>query len=91
MDARPFTIVKFRTHAAGDACPGEPDADRTRRLGRLMRASSLDELPQLWNVLRGDMSLIGPRPTLPEQVAHYEPAPASGGWRCGRASRGGRR
>jgi lipopolysaccharide/colanic/teichoic acid biosynthesis glycosyltransferase len=65
-----FTVVKFRTmfppRRADDA-----DPDRTPWLGRMLRASSLDELPQLWNVLRGEMSLIGPRPTLPEQVARY--------------------
>ena len=71
LAGREFTIVKLRTMRA-ERWPGEPDADRTGRWGRLMRATSLDELPQLVNVLRGDMSLIGPRPTLPEQVVHYD-------------------
>ncbi len=71
-DGVEFTIVKLRTMRA-ERYPGEPDADRTPRLGHLLRSTSLDELPQLINVLRGDMSLIGPRPTLPEQVARYGP------------------
>ena len=65
-----FAIWKFRTMREPHY-PGEPDAARTPALGRLLRASSLDELPQLWNILRGQMSVIGPRPTLPEQVARY--------------------
>jgi lipopolysaccharide/colanic/teichoic acid biosynthesis glycosyltransferase len=67
---REFSIVKFRT-MRGESWPGEPDAARDCRTGRVLRGLSLDELPQLWNVLAGDMSLIGPRPTLPEQVRCY--------------------
>jgi lipopolysaccharide/colanic/teichoic acid biosynthesis glycosyltransferase len=68
---RVFTIVKYRTMQA-ERSAGEPDADRLTSIGRVLRTTSLDELPELWNVLKGDMSLIGPRPTLPEQVDHYD-------------------
>lgn len=71
LHGREFTILKLRT-MRDETWPGEPDADRLGGWGHAMRTSSLDELPQLVNVVRGEMSLIGPRPTLSEQVAHYD-------------------
>ena len=68
LGARPFRIVKFRTMAEGSA----PDADRLTPVGRLVRSTSLDELPQLWCVLKGDMSLVGPRPLLTAYVPRYD-------------------
>ncbi|HYR95796.1 MAG TPA: sugar transferase [Candidatus Binatus sp.] len=74
LGGRPFTLLKLRTMRAASA--GEPDEVRLTRLGALLRAWSLDELPQLWNVVRGDMSLVGPRPLLPEYLARYTPEQA---------------
>lgn len=70
-----FTIYKFRTMLDTRDANGEllPDDDRQTRFGRFIRSSSLDELPELWNVLRGDMSIVGPRPLLEEYLGHYTP------------------
>ncbi len=87
---KPFKMVKFRTMTDERGHDGQllSDAVRLTPFGRWLRASSLDELPELWNVLKGDMSLVGPRPLLmeylplytPEQARRHEVRPGITGW-----------
>ena len=90
MHGKPFKMVKFRSMTSERGADGEllPDAVRLTPFGRFLRATSLDELPELWNVLKGDMSLVGPRPLLmeylplysPEQARRHEVRPGVTGW-----------
>lgn len=90
FDGKPFEMVKFRTMRDAVDIQGKllPDSERMTPLGSFLRASSLDELPELWNVLKGDMSLVGPRPLLmeylplysPEQYRRHEVRPGVTGW-----------
>ena len=90
LGGRPFTMYKFRTMNAKTDRFGRllPDAERLAPFGRFLRATSLDELPELWNVLKGEMSLVGPRPLLmeylslysPEQARRHEVRPGITGW-----------
>ena len=90
MHGKPFKMVKFRSMTSERGTDGEllPDAERLTPFGRFLRSTSLDELPELCNVLKGDMSLVGPRPLLmeylplysPEQARRHEVRPGITGW-----------
>jgi sugar transferase EpsL len=90
LHGQPFSLVKFRTMLDSRDDQGEllSDADRLTTFGRFLRSSSLDELPELWNVVRGEMSLVGPRPLLlhyldlytPLQMRRHEVRPGITGW-----------
>lgn len=90
LNGKPFTIYKFRTMSDERDAQGNllPDEQRLTRLGSFLRKTSLDELPELFNVLKGDMSLVGPRPLLmeylplytPEQMRRHEVKPGITGW-----------
>jgi len=90
LHGKPFKMIKFRTMRDAIDANGNPlpDAERLTKLGQFLRSSSLDELPELWNVLKGDMSLVGPRPLLmeylplysSEQARRHEVRPGVTGW-----------
>ncbi|ATP43803.1 sugar transferase [Pseudomonas putida] len=90
MNGKPFEMVKFRTMRDAVDAQGNvlPDAERMTPFGSFLRSSSLDELPELWNVIKGDMSLVGPRPLLmeylplynAEQVRRHDVRPGVTGW-----------
>lgn len=88
LNGKPFKMLKFRTMRNPIAGVPLPDHQRLTKFGRLLRSTSLDELPELWNVLKGDMSLVGPRPLLMEylplynqqQARRHEVRPGITGW-----------
>ena len=77
-DAKPFEMIKFRTMTDERDSNGEllSDSVRLTKFGQFLRSSSLDELPELWNVVKGEMSLVGPRPLLMEYITFYSPEQA---------------
>ena len=89
-DGKPFKMVKFRTMRDAIDAQGNPlpDAERLTPFGRRLRSTSIDELPELWNVIKGEMSLVGPRPLLmeylplysPEQATRHDLKPGMTGW-----------
>ncbi len=90
LHGKPFQMIKFRSMRVASGPDGQPlpDFERLTPFGSFLRSSSLDELPELWNVLKGDMSLVGPRPLLmeylplysPEQARRHEVRPGVTGW-----------
>lgn len=90
LHGHPFEMIKFRTMTDARDSDGRllPDCDRLTRFGKFMRATSIDELPELWNVVKGDMALVGPRPLLMEylplyshrQMRRHEVRPGITGW-----------
>jgi len=90
LNGQPFEMIKFRTMRDASGPDGQPlsDAERLTTFGAFLRSTSLDELPELWNVLKGEMSLVGPRPLLmeylplysPEQARRHEVRPGVTGW-----------
>jgi sugar transferase EpsL len=90
LRGKPFSLVKFRTMLHAQDPHGRPlsEAERLAPLGRFLRSTSLDELPELWNVVKGEMSLVGPRPLLvqylslysPEQARRHDVRPGMTGW-----------
>ncbi|WP_278389156.1 sugar transferase, partial [Idiomarina abyssalis] len=90
LEGKPFKMLKFRTMRDAVDSNGNPlpDSERITKFGAFLRATSLDELPELWNVLKGEMSLVGPRPLLmeyldlytPDQARRHEVRPGVTGW-----------
>jgi len=78
LNGKPFKMIKFRTMRDAVDPNGDllPDSERMTRIGLLLRSTSLDELPELWNVLKGEMSLVGPRPLLMDYLPLYNPRQA---------------